>query len=154
MQPDPGLLATFKCLFGLIQVCESCQVKGCVFKAGSKVENLSIHSQKMRTFSMISFTFLCSQTLLRAQQIQDRPKPWERRQAYQPIPLFYFLALVSFLALPKPVFLCSESKRKRLLRKLFQMFLCARKFSAGTTRPKKPCFILIYFPTGLSRTFL
>ena len=32
-------------------------MKGCVFKAGSKVENLSIHSQKMRTFCMISLTF-------------------------------------------------------------------------------------------------
>ena len=58
---------------------------------------------------MISLTFLYSQTLLRAQQIlfevalaqnQDRPKPWERGKAYQPIPIFYFLALVSFLALP------------------------------------------------------
>ena len=71
-----------------------------------------------------------------------------------PIPLFHFLALVSFLALPEPVFLCSESKRKRLLRRLFQMFRCSRKFSARTTRPKKPCFILIYLPTGLSGTFL
>ena len=60
MQPGPGLLGTFKCLFGLSQVCESCLVKGCVFKAGSKVENLSIHSQKMRTFSMISLTFFCA----------------------------------------------------------------------------------------------
>ena len=32
-------------------------MKGSVFKAGSKVENLSIHWQKMRTFSMISLTF-------------------------------------------------------------------------------------------------
>ena len=32
-------------------------MKGCVFKAGSKVENLPIHSQKMWTFSMISLTF-------------------------------------------------------------------------------------------------
>ena len=58
--------------------------------------------------------------------------------------LFHFLPLVSFLARPKPVFLCYETKRKRLLRRLFQMFRCSRKFSAGTTRPKKPCFILIY----------
>ena len=35
-----------------------------------------------------------------------------------PSPLFHFLALVSFLARPKPVFLCSETKRKRLLRRL------------------------------------
>ena len=33
-------------------------------------------------------------------------------------PLFHFLALVSFLGRPKPVFLCSETKRrKRLLRR-------------------------------------
>ena len=35
-----------------------------------------------------------------------------------PSPHFQFLALLSFLARPKPVFLCSESKRKRLLRRL------------------------------------
>ena len=35
-----------------------------------------------------------------------------------PFPLFHFLALVSFLARPKPVFPCSETKWKRLLRRL------------------------------------
>ena len=35
-----------------------------------------------------------------------------------PSPLFHFLALISFLARPKPVFLCSETKWKRLLRRL------------------------------------
>ena len=33
-------------------------------------------------------------------------------------PLFHFLALVSFLWRPNPVFLCSETKRKCLLRRL------------------------------------
>ena len=37
-----------------------------------------------------------------------------------PSPLFHFLALVSFLARPKPVFLCSETKWKRLLRRLLR----------------------------------
>ena len=32
MQPGPGLLGTFKCLFGPIEVCESCQLKGFVFE--------------------------------------------------------------------------------------------------------------------------
>ena len=35
-----------------------------------------------------------------------------------PSPLFHFLALISFLARPKPVFLCSKTKWKRLLRRL------------------------------------
>ena len=35
-----------------------------------------------------------------------------------PLPLFHFLALILFLAPPKPVFLCSETKWKRLLRRL------------------------------------
>ena len=138
-------------------------MKGCVFKAGSKVENLSINSQKMRTFSMISLTFFVlsniaqsSANLVRGYSCSKSGQAYNPGNEARPIKPFpsYFLALVSFLALPKPVFLCSESKRKRLLRRLFQMFRCARKFSAGMTRPKKPCFILIYFPTGLSRTFL
>ena len=93
----------------------------------------------------------CSRLLLL--KITTGLNPGNEARHIKPFPS-YFLALVSFLALPKPVFLCSESKRKRLLRRLFHMFRCARKFSAGTTRPKKPCFILIYFPTGLSGTFL
>ena len=145
-------------------------MKACVFKAGSKVENLSIHSQKMRTFSMTSLTFFCalkhcselskSCSRLLLLKIRTGLNPGNEARPINPFPssgayaLFHFLALVSFLALPKPVFLCSESKRKRFLRRLFQMFRCSRKFSAGTTRPKKPCFILIYFPTGLSGTFL
>ena len=94
----------------------------------------------------------CSRLLLL--KITTGLNPGNEARPINPFPSFIFLALVSFLALPKPVFLCSESKRKRLLRRLFQMFRCSRKFSAGTTRPKKPCFILIYFPTGLSGTFL
>ena len=49
----------------------------------------------------------------------------ERKETPSLSPHFLFLALVSFLARPKPripflrVFLCSETKRKRLLRRLF-----------------------------------
>ena len=43
----------------------------------------------------------------------------ERKETFPSLsPFFHFLALVSFLTRPKPVFLCSETKRKRLLRRL------------------------------------
>ena len=38
------------------------------------------------------------------------------------LPPFHVLALVPFLARPKPVFLCSETKRKRLLRRLWEIW--------------------------------
>ena len=41
-----------------------------------------------------------------------------------PSPLFHFLTLISFLARPKPVFLCSETKWKRLLRRLREICHC------------------------------
>ena len=48
-----------------------------------------------------------------------------------PSPLFHFLALISFLARPKPVFLCSETKWKRFpVRRLSRLlFFHCRSFS-------------------------
>ena len=53
-------------------------------------------------------------------QVKERRGGGEGRTS----PLFHFLALISFLARPKPVFLCSETKWKRLLRRLREICHC------------------------------
>ena len=53
--------------------------------------------------------------------------------------LLHFLALISFLARPKPVFLCSETKWKRLLRRLIHGALGrSRRQWRRRTEIKKP----------------
>ena len=59
----------------------------------------------------------------------------ERKERFPsfPSPLFHFLVLVSFLARSKPRIIpflslfCSETKRKRLLRRLFRFLLVSHK---------------------------
>ena len=59
-------------------------------------------------------------------------------------PLFHFLALVSFLRRPKLVFLCSETKRKRLLRRLHvkvnRVLITFSKWSGGGSELSLPFF--------------
>ena len=59
-----------------------------------------------------------------------------------PSPLFHFLALVSFLGRPNPAFLCSETKRKLLLRRLHvnvnRVLITFSKWSGGGSELSLP----------------
>ena len=78
----------------------------------------------------------------------------ERKETFPSLSrLFHFLALVSFLAQPKRVFLCSETKRKRLLRRLrpeswWDSFLLIKM-----EEKKNNLLIDFYFQAKLNRLF-
>ena len=103
---------------------------------------------------MISLTFFCalkhcselskSCSRLLLLKIRTGLNPGNEARPINPFPSFIFWLSFHFSRCQNRSFFAPKSKRKRLLRRLFQMFRCSRKFSAGTTRPKKPCFILIY----------
>ena len=109
---------------------------------GALLRAVSLFLQILACVASVSLRFRSKE---RGTRVKDRAKNGaseragrggeERKERFPsfPSPLFHFLVLVSFLARSKPrsipflSLFCSETKRKRLLRRLFRFLLVSHK---------------------------
>ena len=109
---------------------------------GGLLRPVSLFFQILACVASVSLRFRSKE---RGTRVKDRAKNGaskragrggeERKERFPsfPSPLFHFLVLVSFLARSKPrsipflSLFCSETKRKRLLRRLFRFLLVSHK---------------------------